>query len=96
MIISFANPFHYGQNQVTERADRATGNEGHGSGFLKEDAESTFSLDGWLLCLLAWTALLRYNFHTISLGAFCEIHFILIVRKYKSPIIPKPRVNHHY
>ena len=45
MIISFANSFHYGQNQVTERADRATGNEGHGSGFLKEDAESTFSLD---------------------------------------------------
>ena len=25
----------------------------------------TFSLDSWLVCLLALTALLRYNFHTI-------------------------------
>lgn len=97
MIISFANSLHYGQKASDlEKADRATENEEHRSAFLKEDAGLAFSPGGRLVCLLALTALLRDNFHTISLRGFCEVHFILIVRKCKSPIIPKPRVNHHY
>lgn len=77
-----------------ERADRAPENEGMEVAFGRCRID-IFSLDSWLVCLLALTALLRYTFIPLVWVAFVK-YISLIVRKCKSPIIPKPRVNHHY